>query len=74
MKSHDFQLEYRECLRSTFLDAESWAIVLVGLGLAFVIWKIGWRRSSVVLAIASTVVGTGWAYGYYEMNCVEIYQ
>ena len=74
MKSHDFQLEYRECLWSTFLNPDSWAVVLVGLGLAFMIWKVGWRRSSVGLAVASMVVGTVWAYGYYEMSCIEIYQ
>jgi len=65
---------YEECLRSTFLEPQSWGIVTIGLILAFGLNKIGWKYSAALMAILTMVVGLIWAWGYHEFNCVELYQ
>lgn len=65
-------MTYEQCLRSTYFDLESWAIVLAGLVMSIIFWKFGKN----VFAIGSFGVGlllaVFWAYSHYELNCIEL--
>ena len=66
-------MTYDDCLRSTILDVQSWALVLVGLAVALAFRAFGrtyWAVGAVIMGVA---LGLNWAVGHYEMNCVELY-
>ena len=73
MMQEQAQMTYEECLRSTFLDYQSWTFFLIGLGIAIGFGKFGRRRLGAATAIVGAVIGIVVAYTYYEMNCVELY-
>jgi hypothetical protein len=66
-------MTYEECVRSAFLDRQSWSVLLIGLGLALGLRKFGRKYSAVAIAISSAIVGLVLAYTYFELNCVELY-
>ena len=66
-------MTYDECLRSTFLDFQSWALVLVGLAVALAFRAFGKTYWAVGAVIVGVALGLIWAIGHYEMNCVELY-
>ena len=66
-------MTYEECLRSTFLDFQSWGLVLLGLAVALVFRALGKTYWSIGAVIVGVTLGLLWADGYYEMNCVELY-
>jgi hypothetical protein len=68
-----YGMTYEECLRSTFLYFQSWALVLVGLAVALAFRAFGKTYKAIGAVIVGAALGLIWAVGYYEMNCVELY-
>ncbi len=67
-------MTYEECLRGTFLDPESWLIVIVGLALALVLRRLSLPRLAGALAFVSLLCGAAWSYIGYELNCIELFE
>lgn len=65
-------MTHDECLRSTFLDWESWLIVLVSLAISFTLRKFGKTAFAIVSGSFGLVLVVAWAYSFYELNCVEL--
>ncbi len=65
-------MDYDLCLRSTFLDLESWAIVLTGFAVSVLLMRFEKRGLAITCFLTSLVLATSWAYFYYELNCVEL--
>ena len=67
-------MTYEECLRTSFFDYQSWSIALIGLGIAFGLIIVGRRYVATAVALLCVIIALLWAVGYYEMNCIELYQ
>ncbi len=65
-------MDYDICLRSTFLDFESWAIVLTGLAVSLVLMRFEKRGLAITWLLTSLILATSLGYFYYELNCVEL--
>jgi hypothetical protein len=66
-------MNYEKCLRSAFIDFESWAIALVAVAISFIIWKFGSRVFAFVCLGVGLLLAVFWARQYYELNCVELF-
>lgn len=66
-------MTYEQCLRSTYLDLESWIIALVGLVVSYIFWKYGKSVFAIVTVCIGQLLAVSWAYIYYELNCVELF-
>ncbi len=67
-------MTYAECLRLTFLDLQSWLILLVGLACALVLKKLAMPRAAMLAAVVAMVFAVSWAYFFYQLSCVELYE
>ncbi|MEM7520985.1 MAG: hypothetical protein AAF307_08095 [Pseudomonadota bacterium] len=65
-------MTYDECLRSTYLDWESWLIALVSLAISFALRKYGKTSFAIVSGSFGLLLAVSWAYLFYELNCVEL--
>lgn len=65
-------MRYEECLRSTYFDLDSWIIALVGLTVAFFLWRFNKTGLAIVCVGLSLLAAACWAYLYYELNCVGL--
>ena len=66
-------MRYDECLRSIYVHLDSWIIALVGLTIAFFLWRFGKTGLAIACVGLSLLAAVSWAYLYYELNCVELY-
>ncbi|MEL6597358.1 MAG: hypothetical protein AAFQ47_15565 [Pseudomonadota bacterium] len=65
-------MTYDECLRSAYLDLESWLIFLISLAIAIALRKYGKTVFAIVSASFGLLIAVSWAYLFYEFNCVEL--
>lgn len=65
-------MDYDLCLRSAFLDLESWVIFLAGLAVSVLLMRFEKRGLAITCFLIGLVLATSWAYFYYELNCVEL--
>lgn len=65
-------MTYDECLLATFMDPVSWAVVVLGLCLAVLLWRRGWKTTVIVVLIGTFGLSSLWAYSFFELNCVEL--
>lgn len=67
-------MTYEDCLLSTFLDIQSWGIALAGLMVAAILKKFKRTISAALVSMIGLISAIAWAYIYYELNCVELYE
>ena len=65
-------MTYYACLQATFMDPLSWAVVVLGLCLAVLLWRRGWKTTAIVLLTGAFSLSFLWAYLFFELNCVEL--
>ena len=65
-------MTYQECLTSTFIEPESWVIFALAVIATIVLYFYKHRRGAFFCLVLGLLSGAGWAYLYYEMNCIEL--
>ncbi len=65
-------MSYEECLRATISDPQSWSVLVIGLVLTVILKRFGRHYSGLAMLVATAGFSFIWAYGFYELNCVEL--
>ncbi len=65
-------MTYDECLRSAFIDWQSWLIFLLFLAISFALHRYGKTTFAIASFGFGLLLAVFWAYIFYELNCVEL--
>jgi hypothetical protein len=68
-------MTYDECVHAALFDFQSWSIAFAGLAIVVFLRKVfSLRRVAAEIFLIALLGSAPWAYGFYEMNCVELYE